>query len=381
MIHIVHTVDSLDVVHGGPSRSVAALADAVARAGLATTVLAGKGSPKESKGGWVAPQHALVERTNPVGAEAFLRRNLPYEAGLVRLAPDIVHNHGLWLPSNFVAGRVAASLRRPYVVSPRGMLAPWALAYRRWKKRLAWSLFQGKHLRRAALLHVTAASEAEDVRRLGLRAPLAIIPNGVTGPSELPARPAAGPLRRALFLSRVHPVKGLPMLIDAWTSAGMTDWELVVVGPDEEGHGAAVDAAARAAAIPYTRLASVSDEEKWHLYRSADLFVLPTYSENFGIVVAEALAAGVPVLTTTGTPWRDLIREGCGWWIEPNPQALAVALGEAAAASRGELQTMGERGRRYVEETFGWGRAGEEMAAAYRWLMGEAVRPTCVHVD
>ncbi|MFN3598020.1 MAG: glycosyltransferase [Rubricoccaceae bacterium] len=373
-LRVAVTVNSLAADHGGPSRSATALADAVARAGVDVHVLAGRnGAP-------VRPARAALHLVPPASAAALLGRATAYDGALRELAPDVVHDHGLWLPSNHASARAARALGRPLVVSPRGMLSSWALAHRRWKKRLVWALFQRAHLERAALIHATADMEAEDVRRAGLRAPVAVVPNGVDIPASLPRRPPAGPRRRALFLSRVHPKKGIPMLIEAWRREPPSGWELVVVGPDEDGHGAAVDAQAARAGIPYTRLGPADDAAKWALYRSADLFVLPTYSENFGIVVAEALAAGVPVLTTTGTPWHDLPARGCGWWVAPNTDAIAAALAEATALSPERLHAMGARGAAYVEEAYGWTRIGEQMAAAYAWLVHGGACPPHVHL-
>ena len=172
-----------------------------------------------------------------------------------------------------------------------------------------------------------------------------MIPNGVDVPSETADsrfRETGAP-RRALFLSRVHPKKGLPLLLDAWAEVRPAGWELVVAGPDEGGHRAEMEAqAARLGIAGDVRFGTPwPTTAKWALYRSADLFVLPTHSENFGVVVAEALAAGVPALTTVGAPWRDAPRPGCGWWTAIGVRPLAEALRDAASRSDAERARHG----------------------------------------
>lgn len=126
---------------------------------------------------------------------------------------------------------------------------------------------------------------------------------------------------------------------------------------------------------------AVDGQEKTALCQSADLFVLPTFSENFGVVVAEALACGVPVITTTGAPWQILETHGCGWWVETGTDALVAALREATRTDSEVLRKMGERGRLYAEEAFGWSAIAENMLAVYRWMLGHGDLPECVQLD
>jgi glycosyltransferase involved in cell wall biosynthesis len=124
----------------------------------------------------------------------------------------------------------------------------------------------------------------------------------------------------------------------------------------------------------------VADDDKWALYRESDLFVLPTHSENFGVVVAEALASGVPALTTTGAPWAVLEEEDCGWWVEPEVASLEAALADAVGRPDEERLAMGRRGRALVEARFSWASVATKMKAAYRWVLGDGPRPDVVRV-
>lgn len=128
-------------------------------------------------------------------------------------------------------------------------------------------------------------------------------------------------------------------------------------------------------------IGSVADKDKWKLYRRADLFVLPTHSENFGIVVAEALASGLPVITTKGAPWAELEKHQCGWWVDIGVEPLAKALNQAINLSPEERQTMGQCGRQLIEQNYSWDKIGKEMLAVYEWILGGDNQPDCVIND
>lgn len=200
--------------------------------------------------------------------------------------------------------------------------------------------------------------------------------------SQMMARSDGDGSRVALFLSRVHPKKGVVELVKAWALAAPAGWRLRIAGPDEGRHWAEVarlvSQLGLGSAVDY--VGPVAGAHKAALYREADLFVLPTFSENFGLVVAEALAYGLPVITTRGAPWADLETYGCGWWIETGMEPLVPALRAAMALSNAERRAMGERGRVYVRR-YDWDVIAAETLALYRWVLGQGERPACVHVD
>lgn len=379
---VVHTVNSLRADHGGPSRSVTALCSALAERRTEVEIVThARGTGEEAP---VVPEAEvpvhLVEReagwrTFAPGRDAFSDT-----VEQVTGRHGVVHDHGLWLPSNHAAAQAARRAARPFVVSARGMLTPWSLEQSRAKKRAAWALYQHRDLKSAALFHATAESEAEDIRRVGLRQPIALIPNGVELPEGYGTCRPEGASRQAIFLSRLHPKKGLLNLIKAWAQVRPEGWKLVLAGPDADGHRAeierAIDVAGLAGTVQF--MGTVGDDAKWDLYRRADLFVLPTFSENFGIVVAEALAAGIPAITTTGAPWQDLETHECGWWIDIGVEPLVEALREAVARSDQQRRAMGQRGRALVETAYSWAHVAEQMESVYSWLLGQGTKPDCV---
>lgn len=294
----------------------------------------------------------------------------------------VVHDNGLWMPMHVAVATAARRSGTPLVISPKGMLMPWARQYKRVRKEISWWLYQRWALASAAMLHASALSEAEAIRSAGFHQPIAVVPNGVAIPDQLPASPIPNKQRTALFLSRVHPKKGLPLLLEAWATLQPANWRLIIAGPDELGHTSELQAKARATGLQsaVSFPGPVAEQDKWELYAAADLFVLPTHSENFGIVVPEALAAGTPVLTTTGAPWREVKTHDCGWWVSPTTEALTEALSDAVARSDAERAAMGRRGRQLVKENYTWAAVGKQMVAAYRWLLGHGPRPPCVQL-
>ena len=204
---------------------------------------------------------------------------------------------------------------------------------------------QGRAARAAACLHATSEAEFDEIRAQGLTNPVAIVPNGVDLPPAEP-RSALQP-RTVVSLGRLHPQKGLPSLIDAWAvvEARFPNWRLRIIGPDQDGHAAALAKQAKALNLQRVSIEGpLYDQDRLAALQSADLFVLPTLNENFAMTVAEALAAGLPAIVTKGAPWRGLDTEGCGWWIEGGAAALAEALVRALSVSRPRARRDGRTG-------------------------------------
>lgn len=293
--------------------------------------------------------------------------------------PDVVDAQGIWMYPSAASLMWHRKSGKPYVVTPRGMLDPWALSVARPKKALAYMAFERQHLARAACLRATSELEAENFRAFGLTNPIAVIPNGLDVPL-LGKRPDSE-RRRLLLLSRLHPKKGIDVLLAAWArlEARYADWDLVIAGPDEKGHREQMQALARSLNVGrVTWLDSVTGDAKDGLYRASDVFVLPTRAENFGLVIAEALANEVPVITTRHAPWSGLQSQACGWWIELGEDELVAAMNEAMQLPRAELHARGARGRAWVAMEYGWDAIGDKLVAMYEWVSGRGTRPAFV---
>lgn len=386
-ITVVQVVASLHPRAGGPSRTVVKLTDALAKSVDLEVLLLSQGRKGEPS---VPSACGVDRRIIDSSFPSALSFGLPVWHELSHIAkrkpPSIIHSHGLWLPVNHLTARAARRGRIPLIIHPRGMLEPWAMNHQAWKKKSAMALFQRGDLETAMALIATSAQEYENIRQLGFRQPIAVIPNGVELDVPLESdtdRVEAGRnVRTLLFLSRVHPKKGLLNLVHAWRKVSASGWRLCIAGPDEDGHLAEVMALADQLGVAETveYLGEVDGARKSEIYRDADLFVLPTFSENFGVVIAEALAHGVPAITTRGAPWSDLETYRCGWWIDISIDSLVQTLRLAVSLSDEERRAMGLRGREYVKR-YDWDSIARQTIEVYHWVLGQSPIPDCVQTD
>lgn len=359
-IRLLLVCTSLRSAYGGPARSVSRLALSLAAHGVEVGLWSADGSVADTP--FLGPGAPVVRLAGAL--DAALRAFGP---------PDILHDNGIWLPHNHAAARLAAREGIPRIVSLRGMLEPWAFQHKRWKKRLAWVLYQRSDLAGARCLHVTSESERRNAEARALGTSVRLIDNGVDVPerSELDGAPRFEHARRAmLFVGRIYPVKGLPLLVEAWSRVRPTGWVVRIVGPDEGGHRAELVEQIRAAGLEhdFEFVGERLGEELLAERKSAELAVAPSHTENFGLAIAEALAAGQPVLTTQGTPWSRLEDERCGWWAPLDADGIARALRAAVATPPEELRAMGQRGRAWMRREFGWERVARDFIALYREL-------------
>lgn len=350
------SVASLHKSYGGPAFSVSQLAGALAEGGVKV-------------GLWTPDGSAETSDLIPAGVE---RMGGELSAAVKRFGPDLIHDNGIWLPHNHHLATLSRRLGLARVVSTRGMLEPWAFRHKGWKKRLAWTLYQRRDLAGAAALHATAEAEAENLATRALGPKIVVIPNGLAIPTPRPS--TNNGLMTALFMGRLYPVKGLPMLLDAWARVRPQGWRLRLAGPDEAGHRAQLESlvAQHGLGAVVEFMGALSGDGKDRAFEEADLFVLPSHSESFGMAAGEALAHGLPVLTTTAVPWPALETEGCGWRVPPSVDGLAEGLTRATQPTRMELASMGARGRTLIAERFSWASTVAKMIALYEAV---AVRP------
>jgi glycosyltransferase involved in cell wall biosynthesis len=379
-VKVIHVVPRVSDEASGPSYSVTRLCESLIQTG-ADVRLASLDERSSSPAPDYVKHFSYGLGPRRLGVSPGMRRWL--EAAASSGQTDVIHNHGLWMMPNVYPGWVCRENSDcGLVVSPRGTLSAWALHLNAIRKRIFWALIQGPALRNVACFHATAPSEYESIRAMGFTQPVCIVPNGIDVP--LLNRPPLEGRRRLLFLGRIHPIKGIDVLLKAWAAVEgrFADWELHLAGPDSAGYLA--ELRTLAATLGVRRVVfrgPLYGADKLEAYREASLFVLPTHSENFGMSVAEALAAGTPAIVTKGAPWPGLTSEGAGWWIDHGVDSLAATLETALVLPEARLAEMGIAGRTWMLRDYSWQRIGTQTLATYHWLTSGGQVPDWVRVN
>lgn len=368
---------------GGPVTVVKSLGPHLAAAGHEVSYWA-VGEGEEGDDGLAGTLHLDGhERQRPWRWSKALTRQLSQSARSF----DLIHISELWLHPTYAASHIAAAHGIPYILRPDGGLEPWRLrngVFKRWKKRTHLQLVGRRIMERAACLLAASDQEAEGFRQVGYHGTTTIIPHGVDpdtfrpGDSDAgdPCEPDLKDRPVVLFMSRLSCEKGLDILIPLWAdivkSRPYRDAVLVLAGPDFSGYRRVVERMIASYGIHrHVRLMGmVQGSTKQALLRRADVFVLPSYSENFGMVVAEALACGTPVITTTGTPWQRLETADAGRWVAPTKPALTAAIRQLLDMTPSQRAAMGRRGRALIEAEYTWDKAAARFLHVCDCILG-----------
>lgn len=324
---------------------------------------------------------------------------------LLHSKTDIGHTHGLWVYPSVVMSSWHKKTGRPYIISPHGMLDPWAVNNSAWKKKMALLFYEREHLDRAACLRGLCESEAQSIRGFGLKNPIAVIPNGIdlpSGPvSAAPWQNAVEPGRKILlFLSRIHPKKGIVNLLKAWAKVQQTsngklgEWVLAIAGWDQGGHEAELKRLCGELKISHTdiRESAANDqrratvlflgpqfgEAKTACYHHCDAFILPSFSEGLPMVVLESWANSKPVLMTPECNLPEGFQAGAALKIDTTESSLVSGLNELGNMTAMDRNTMGIRGHDLVLERFTWSQVANQMQSVHLWILGGGAKPDCI---
>jgi glycosyltransferase involved in cell wall biosynthesis len=367
-------VPSLEVRHGGPSKSVVGLSKAMARSSDEVELLA-----TDPGAGWYQQEGTLKIQVFHRSWPGSFCSSSELRAHLRTVSADIVHHHSIWLRTLHYAHQTARRLGVPFVVSPRGMMDPWAWRHHSRKKALARAFVHPGAFEAVDGWHVTSQNEAVALRSLGFQQPLCVAPNGVAAPSAKDMEDAAAhwrdvvPASRqrpvALFYSRFHKKKRLIELIDCWLEFGPEDWLLLVVGIPEDYTPQMIDNYVLRSGNA-GRVRAYDGAGHPPPYAIASLFLLPSHGENFGLSIAEALAHGVPALVTDSTPWSGLNRTGAGWCV-PWPE-FGSALRSATTEGAESLRHRGAVARAWVLREFSWDESARILSEFYTGLRASA---------
>ncbi len=387
-VKVLQVSTEISASRGGIVAALAGMLPALERQGVHSELiaLAPRAERPEDSPLW-GPNLHLARPLDP-----FFGLSLDARPLMERLArqSSVIHSHGLWMFLHYLSYRVAREHELPHIISVHGMAQPYIQARSRWKKAPIDWWFQDRALARARVLHALVPTEVEDIRRLGLHSPIALIPNG-TGLDDAPAPPreelnAAFPALRdkrvLLFMARLHPKKGLIHFLPAWHRAGRAraDWHLLLAGPDEGGHRAELEA--QVAALGLQDSVSFAGLLTGHAKRTAlgnaSAFVLPSHSEGFSMSLLEALGARVPVLLTPGCNFPEAVAAGGALEMSATEAGSLDGLTRLFALSDTERAAMGARGRALVERDYSWDTVAAKWQAVYAWCAGKGEKPECV---
>ena len=287
--------------------------------------------------------------------------------------PHVVHINSCWQPESAFVQKWASNMGYKTVYTPHGMLEPWILHRHYWTRKVpALLLYQKASIKGADVIHATSECERQNLLSLGYNKNVVVIPNGIDV-RQIEVKDGWEKKRTLLFLSRIHVKKGIELLIYAVAALKeeMNGYQVLIAGEGDADYIAELKDLAQKKGVNdmVQFIGGVYGDAKWELYRKADVFVLPTHSENFGIVVAEALASGTPVITTTGTPWCELNTKQCGWWVPCSQDEITNAVHSAIKSTDVELKIMGQKGRQLIEERYSVESVAMRMKSLYECLV------------
>ena len=353
---IIHYIASIDKTGGGTTEYMRLLGTAMGK--RCEMVIATSISPNP------VPIEGVRIKYFNTRLKNWFRMLKAFKIFLVQEQPDVIHINGIWDPQNWGFQKQANKLGIKVILSPHGMLEPWILARNPLKKKLALWLYQSKSIKKCNHLHATCEMEKKNIEKLGYTNPVTTIPNAIDLSSIKDIKKIYG-TKKIVFLSRIHPKKGIELLLEAWRSMETQNWTLEIAGNGNADYIETLSQSAKDLKNVYF-VGAQYGEAKWAFFRSADIMVLPSFSENFGIVVAEALAVGVPAISTQGTPWEDLNNYNCGWWIKLSVTQLQKTLLQVMKTSESSLEKMGKNGLALVNNKYDIINIAQDMYKLYK---------------
>ena len=296
---------------------------------------------------------------------------------------DIIHQHGIWMPISMYNRKIRKNSKLKSIVQPHGYLEPFRLNISKFKKKLAFNLFEKANLEEATVLVACAEDEAVKLKKMFPNKDIAIIHNGIS--IEFFNEPSLKynvnkKKKRMLFLSQIIPIKGLERLFEVFSQIDVhkfDGWEFLIAGYEDENYTKTlkklVDELNLSDLVSF--VGPKLGKDKVEILDNTDVFILPTYNENYGIVVAEALARGIPVITTKGTPWEELNTKECGFWVDNTNEGIKSGLLDMLDKTEKDLHEMGERGRKLIERKYLWNKTTKRTIELYDWVLNGGQKP------
>lgn len=378
---VVHIVTSIEEEAAGPSYSVPALARTIAQLGHSVRLQSQGPVGVMGEGPFEHRRFHADWQTIPRLKSLRLSRSMARDAKAEKC--DLIHAHGIWQMPFIYAARAKSHVGAKLVLSPRGMFASEALKFSAGRKRLFSFFWQNKALAKVDMFHATSEQEYRDIRTAGFGQPVLVVPNGIDVPATT-NKMKTPDLRTLLYFGRIHPIKFIEDLLLAWQSlqTKYPDWSVRIVGPGLPADVERIRGLVTSLGLQRISLeAGVFGDEKWRVYQSADLYVLPSRSENFAMTIAEALAAGVPSIATRGAPWAAMVEKHCGWSTDFGAEPLGAAIRQAFELTDRERTIMGANGRAWMLRDYSWTRVAQDVINGYQWLISGGEMPVTVRIE
>lgn len=364
---------NIDQSKGGPSRSVPQLVKGLSQIGVDMTLMVIKSDDMNLHA--LDGTNAKVHLLQPNYKRRELLNFIKYEKF------DIIHGQCIWEILFHDVKMVADKLDIPFIQTPRGTLEPNCYMHERFlskrlKKKIAMSLYQFRDIETSSAILATADMERDNLRDLGFTNPIAVIPNGIDVDDYVcrPVDSMEGCKNQILFLSRVQQKKGIEFLIDAWELLfkDFPEWNVKIVGNGEDDYRAELMQRISKKKLDRIEiLPPVFGSEKHNLYCESSLFVLPSHSENFGMVIAEAMSCGLPVITTTNTPWDILNITDTGWCVDLSLENIEKSMREAMTLGMEALFIKGQKASKLVKDNYTYQNAASKVKQLYEWILNK----------
>ncbi len=376
-MNVLQIISGLDINSGGPSVSTNILVRGIQKKGINIQILT---TVLKKKVSTLIFNDSVHYSYRVPGLNHFA-----YSFGFLTLLKthpsDIIHVNGFWQYPPHVSCKYARRNKIPYIITPRGMISPTALSYSKWLKKTALFLYQKRDLKKATVIHVTSEKEVEFVRVLGLTNPVAVIPNPIEIKEKIIKQKKDK--KRLAFIGRIHEIKNIESLIYAWAKVShKQSWELVLMGDGEKTYVHSLKTLISELQLNDVKFAGfLVGDEKENMMQTLNLVIQPSFSENFSMVVGEALQNEIPVIASTGTPWEDLNTYQCGWWVNNDVETLAKTIQQAISLSDEERQQMGKRGRQLIIEKYSVEIVATQMIRLYEWILKGGEKPEFVQLS
>lgn len=294
---------------------------------------------------------------------------------------DIFHTNGLWMFPNVTPIKLAYENHKKSVLSPRGTMSSESLKFSKIKKFIFYILFQRSVLKKVDLIHVTSADEMKDVRNFGLTQPITIIPNGID--IHKIKYKKDNKKFKLIYLGRIHPKKGIENAVKAWSAVAndFPNWTFEIAGEGDKKYEKKIKSfISKSKSSTVKFIGPIYGEEKIKFIQTSDVLIMPSYNENFGMVVAEALANNTPVICGKNTPWSDVSLKNCGWHIPNDFKSIEKTFLEVFSKSKIDLFNKGKNGRLWMKESYSWGEVAKKMILSYEWLLSNKNKPDWIHL-